>query len=377
MTVSPDARGVDVNAPVPPDDESTTTTGLPSLSTQANTLTTGPVEPESPELRAAQRARLRRRLFGSTPLLMAGVLILIFLVFTVAHPGTFPAFGNVRNMIDDTSLYLIMGVGFTFVMIAAGFDLSQGSVLVFGQVIAAKVMVAVGGQGGWTVAVGFVAAILGGAVWGVFNGLVITRLRVPPLITTLGSLGAALGVANLLTQGQDNTPTPAALTTLSAQLPWGMSWRVWVALLVAVVAGLYLHLTRFGRRTFVIGSNEEAARRSGINVKRHVVKLYVISAALAGLAGMMALINNTTTTVGGHSTDSLTVVTGVALGGVSLFGGSGLMVGTVIGMFVPTVLSNGLISIHVQPFWQQVATGFILVLAVYLDQFKRRRRDRV
>jgi len=375
------APGVQVNKAIPaPGTVSSVTAGLPELSRHINSIASVGLEPvtaESAELKAAQRARLKRKLLGSTPLLMFGVLIVIFLVFSFMHPDTFPKFANVRNMIDDTSPYLIMGVGFTYVMIAAGFDLSQGSVLVFGQVVAAKIMVAVGGQGGWTIAVGFVAAIAASTLWGIFNGLVITKLRVPPLITTLGSLGAALGGADILTQGQDNTPTPAALTTLSAQLPLGMSWRVWVALLVAIIGGLYLHTTRFGRRTFVIGSNEEAARRAGINVDRHIIKLYVIASGIAGLAGMMALINNTTTTVGGHATDSLTVVTGVALGGVSLFGGSGLMVGTLIGMFVPTVLANGLISVHVQSFWQQVVTGFILVLAVYLDQFKRRRRNAV
>ncbi len=376
MTVSPDAPGVQVNAPIAPSTTSSADGGV-TLSTEANTMGSEEVAPESAELKAFQRARVRRKLLGSTPLLMFGVLVLIFLVFSIAEPATFPTFANARNMIDDTSPYLIMGIGFTYVMIAAGFDLSQGSVLVFGQVIAAKVMVGVGGQGGWTVAVGFVAAIAGGAVWGLFNGLVITKLRVPPLITTLGSLGAALGMADLLTKGQDNTPTPNALTTLSTALPLGLSWRVWVALALAVVAGLYLHLTRYGRRTFVIGSNEEAARRAGINVDRHVIKLYMISASVAGLAGMMALINNTTTTVGGHATDSLIVVTGIALGGISLFGGSGLMVGTVIGMFIPTVLSNGLIQIKVQSFWQQVVIGFILILAVYLDQYKRQRRNRV
>lgn len=375
------APGVEVNTPIPaPGTVSSASASLPALSSEANSIAAVGLEPvtaESAELKLAQRARLRRKLLGSTPLLMFGVLILIFLAFSLAHPHTFPKFANVRNMIDDTSPYLIMGVGFTYVMIAAGFDLSQGSVLVFGQVVAAKIMVAIGGQGGWTIAVGFVAAIAAGTLWGIFNGLVITKLRVPPLITTLGSLGAALGLADILTQGQDNTPTPAALTTISAQLPLGMSWRVWVALVVAIIGGLYLHLTRFGRRTFVIGSNEEAARRAGINVDRHIIKLYMIASGIAGLAGMMALINNTTTTVGGHATDSLVVVTGVALGGVSLFGGSGLMVGTLIGMFVPTVLANGLISINVQSFWQQVVTGLILVFAVYLDQYKRRRRNAV
>ena len=375
MSIAPDAPGVEVNAPIDPVDQPTG--GAGALSTTANTLGTEKVEPESAELKAAQRARLRRKLLGSTPLLMFGVLVLIFLAFSIARPDSFPTFLNVRNMVTDTALYLIMGIGFTYVMVAAGFDLSQGSVLVFGQVVAAKVMQGIGGQGGWTVFVGFIAAIVGGAIWGLFNGLVITKMRVPPLITTLGTLGASLGVADLLTQGQDNTPTPDVLTSLSRALPLGLPWQVWVALVLAVVAGAYLHTTRYGRRTFVIGSNEEAARRAGINVDRHVIKLYMISAATAGLAGMMALINNTVTTVGGHTTDSLIVVTGVALGGISLFGGSGLMVGTVIGMFIPTVLTNGLVQIKVQPFWQQVVIGFILILAVYLDQVKRRRRNQV
>jgi ribose transport system permease protein len=125
----------------------------------------------------------------------------------------------------------------------------------------------------------------------------------------------------------------------------------------------------------VIGSNAEAARRSGINVDRHLIKLYALSGSLAGFAGMMSLVRYTTTTVGGHGTDSLVVITGVALGGISLFGGIGLMIGSVIGMFIPTVLNNGLVSTDVSAFWQQIAIGLILIAAVYLDQLKRRRRN--
>ena len=148
-----------------------------------------------------------------------------------------------------------------------------------------------------------------------------------------------------------------------------------MAVVVVIVGGLILHLTRFGRHTYVIGSNAEAARRSGINVDRHLIKLYALSGSLAGFAGMMSLIRFTTTTVGGHGTDSLVVITGVALGGISLFGGIGLMVGTVIGMFIPTVLNNGLVSTNVSAFWQQIAIGLILIGAVYLDQLKRSRRN--
>lgn len=330
---------------------------------------------EAAKIAAARRLRTRRRLLSSSPLLMFGVLVVLFAFFTFLHPATFPSFGNVKNMLMDTAILMVMAVGVTYVMIAAGFDLSIGSVLVFGQVVAAKVMSAVGGQGAWTIVLGTVVSVLAGTFWGLFNGLVITKLRVPPLITTLGSLGAALGVAYLLTNGADVRDVPNAAIAIATGDLFGLSWIIWVSAVVVVIGGLILHLTRFGRHTFVIGSNAEAARRSGINVDRHLIKLYCIAGGLAGFAGMMSLIRYTTTTVGGHGTDSLVVITGVALGGISLFGGIGLMIGSVIGMFIPTVLNNGLVSNDVAAFWQQVAIGLILIGAVYLDQLKRSRRD--
>ncbi len=322
-----------------------------------------------------RKLRARRRLMSSSPLLMFGVLVILFAFFTVAHPDTFPSFANVKNMLLDTAILMVMAVGVTYVMIAAGFDLSIGSVLVFGQVVAAKVMNGVGGQGAGTVLLGAVVSIVAGVFWGLFNGLVITKLRVPPLITTLGSLGAALGVAYLLTNGADVRDVPDAVYTIATGKFLGLAWIIWIAVVVVIIGGLVLHLTRFGRHTFVIGSNAEAARRSGINVDRHLIKLYCISGGLAGFAGMMSLIRFTTTTVGGHGTDSLIVITGVALGGISLFGGIGLMIGSVIGMFIPTILNNGLVSTNVSAFWQQITIGLILIAAVYLDQLKRSRRD--
>jgi len=330
---------------------------------------------EAAKIAAERKLRTRRRLLSSSPLLMFGVLVVLFAFFTFRHPATFPSFGNIKNMLMDTAILMVMAVGVTYVMIAAGFDLSIGSVLVFGQVVAAKVMSAVGGQGAWTIVVGTVVSVLAGIFWGLFNGLVITKLRVPALITTLGSLGAALGVAYLLTNGADVRDVPNAAIAIATGDLFGLSWIIWVSVVVVIIGGLILHLTRFGRHTFVIGSNAEAARRSGINVDRHLIKLYCIAGGLSGFAGMMSLIRYTTTTVGGHGTDSLVVITGVALGGISLFGGIGLMIGSVIGMFIPTVLNNGLVSNDVAAFWQQVAIGLILIGAVYLDQLKRSRRD--
>jgi ribose transport system permease protein len=324
----------------------------------------------SPVQRAISRG------LNSSPTYMFGVLAVLFIVFTIMSPSTFATEGNVRNLIVDTSIFLVMATGMTYVMVAAGFDLSIGSVLVFAGICAVKAMDWVGGQGYWTALVGLIAALIGGVAWGLFNGFCVTVLRVPALITTLGSLGAALGIANLMTNGNDIAVGQKSLVSIQIDYVFGLPWIVWIALVVVVIGGAVLRYTRFGRHTYVIGSNDEAARRAGISVNSHLVKLYAISGFLAGLAGMMSLVRFSTTTIGGHSQDALTVITGVILGGTSLYGGYGTVLGTVIGIFIPTVLQSGLVVENVQPFWQNVAIGFILIAAVYLDQLKRRARER-
>jgi len=226
------------------------------------------------------------------------------------------------------------------------------------------------------VIVGLGIAMIAGTAWGIFNGFCITKLRVPPLITTLGTLGAALGIADLMTAGNDVRSVPLTLINLGSDTFLGFSYIVWVAVVVTIIGAVYLQVTRFGRHTYVIGSNAEAARRAGIDVDRHLIKLYALSGLAAGIAGMLSLAQFATTTISGHSTDVISVITGVVLGGTSLYGGIGWVAGTVVGIFIPATLNNGFIIINVQPFWQQVATGFILIGAVYIDQLKRRSRER-
>lgn len=327
------------------------------------------------EAEAARRQALRRAL-TSSPAYMGVVLIALLVMFSLISPSAFPTGSNAQNIILDGATLLVMAVAMTYVMVAGGFDLSVGSVLVFANVIAAKVMVAMGTDNALTIVVGLLAALVSGAAWGLFNGFCITKLRVPALITTLGSLGAALGLAELITNGNDIRTVPLTLINLGSATPLGLSWIAWVALLVAVVGGLVLHYTRFGRRTYLVGSNADAARRAGINVDRHLIILYGLTGLASGLAGMLALSQFATTTISGHSTDVITVIEGVVLGGTSLFGGIGTVFGTVIGIFIPTTLNNGFVIANVRPFWQQVATGFILIVAVYIDQLKRRSRER-
>jgi ribose transport system permease protein len=173
-----------------------------------------------------------------------------------------------------------------------------------------------------------------------------------------------------------DVPTKLADTIGSGQLAGQIPSLVVIAAAIALVFGLVLAKTRFGRHTYAIGSNAEAARRVGINVERHLIKVYALAGLLAGVAGVMNLARFTTTTIASHTSDNLSVIAGVVLGGASLFGGVGTMAGTVIGMLIPGVLTNGLVIVGVQPFWQNVAVGAVLIVAVYFDQLRRRVRER-
>ena len=147
-----------------------------------------------------------------------------------------------------------------------------------------------------------------------------------------------------------------------------------IAILAVIGSIILLNLSVFGRHTLAIGSNEEAARRVGIKVERHLLKVYAFGGMMSGLGGFLSLAYFTTTSVAGHSTDNLRAITAVAIGGTSLFGGVATIIGTVIGVWIPAVLQNGFVITGVQPYWQDVAVGFVLILAVWLDQLRRKSR---
>jgi len=315
---------------------------------------------------------------SSSPFYMGLVLIALVAFFSYLNPNTFASSFNVRNIFLDASVLLVLAVGTTYIMIAGGFDLSIGSVLVFSGVAAAQVMLSMGNTESLsTVAVGFAVALLCGTAWGLFNGFCITRLRVSALISTLGSMGAALGGAYLLSNGSDIRTVPNALIALGHGSIGGVPWLVVITAIMALAGGIVLHMTRFGRHTYLVGSNPEAARRAGINVSGHLLRLYALSGLLAGFAAMLSLGRFSTTTLEGHANDPLEAITAVVLGGTALTGGRGSVTGTVVGVFIPAVLANGFIIMGIQPFWQMVVIGFVVIAAVYADQIKRQKGERM
>ncbi|MCX5494013.1 ABC transporter permease [Kaistia dalseonensis] len=316
------------------------------------------------------------------------LLIALIAIFTILRPTQFGSSFNLSNIAVNAAILLVLAVGQTFVMIAAGVDLSIGAVLVFSSVVAARVMLMLAGdQGGGAygttnaslgvVVIGAVAAILSGALWGALNGFLVAVARIPPLIVTLGTLGMALGGAQILTGGIDVRAVPELLVMgLGGVGLFGLPNLVQIAVLTAILGAIVLHLTRFGVHVYAIGSNSEAARRSGIRIAQRLIVIYAISGGLAGVAAIMSLARYGTTTIAGHAMDNLATISAVILGGTSLFGGTGSIIGTVIGVFIPIVLLNGFVIIGIPPFWQTVAMGAVLIISVFTDQLKRRARER-
>lgn len=315
--------------------------------------------------------RYLRALVGSTGMLVV-VLVVLGAIITVIN-SAFLTIPNLRNIGINASTLLVLAIGFTFVLVSGGLDLSLGSVLVFSGVVSAKVMVAMGGESLPVILVGLVAALASGAAWGLVHAVLITRFEIAPLIVTLGSLVGAQGAAALVSGGSDITKIPEPLVDhVGFGRLWGIPYLLIIVGLVALASGIVLAFTRFGRYCYAIGSNQEAALRAGVAVNRHLVKVYVLCGMFSGLAGYLSLAQFSSTTIAGHSQDVFQAITGVVLGGASIFGGSGTIVGTTVGIAIPAVLLNGLVIAGVQSFWQQVAVGIVLVTAVYVDGVRRR-----
>jgi ribose transport system permease protein len=348
---------------------------------------TRPAAPDTQEP-VTPRDSVARAIIRNPTIVTFAALLVIILAFSILAPGLFTQSSNFVQLAQNVAILTVVSVGTTFVVITAGVDLSIPSGIVLGEVFAVHALQLIGTGGGGTAAdvaadqtkagyvlVALAGALLAGLIIGTVNGVVVAYLKVPPLLATLGTLGAGLGVALILQNGV-NTATYALDQVGHGSWIPGVPNLIPIALLVVVAGFVLLHMAVFGRHTYAIGSNPEAARRAGVNVERHLLKVYIIGGTAAGFAGFLSLAYFSTTSIGGHSTDNLQAITAVALGGTSLFGGIGSIVGTLIGVWIPAVLKNGFVITGVQPYWQDVAVGLVLIAAVWFDQLRRRSRDR-
>ncbi len=328
---------------------------------------------------SARVASLRIERFAD--LWIALILLALIVFFSIVCPGgTFLSVDNLRNITVDTSEVLLLAAGQTVVLIAAGIDLSIGSLVIFCAVIAAKALGEFSGpsSAGYPdvlvgVALAIPAAVLAGAVWGFINGWGTVKLRVPPFIVTLGTLWMALGLAQVISGGYNVASVPPQLQDLFVfgGLFGIVPWPVVIAAVGVGILWTLLARTRFGLRTYAIGANMEALRRAGVDVERHTILIYVIMGLICGVVGLMDVARFSTASLSAHQLDNLNAIAAVVIGGTSLFGGRGHMSGTVVGAFIPAVLRNGFIILAIQPFWQNVVVGAFLIVAVYVDQVRR------
>jgi ribose transport system permease protein len=311
-------------------------------------------------------------------LLAFGALLVIIVVFSLLSPN-FLQFDNVIGILLATSVNGILALGVTFVIITGGIDLSIGTVMTLSAVITGVLITKMG----LPIPVGIVGGILSGGLAGLVNGILIARFRIPPFIATLGMLNVAKGLA-LVTSSLtpiyfSDTPdfNQGAMGSLIGSVVPGLAIPnvVLVMFGAAIVASLVLSRTILGRYTFALGSNEEAARLSGVNVAAWKTGVYVVCGLFAGLAGVViaARLNSAQPSLGqGYELDAIAAA---VIGGTSLSGGEGTILGTVIGAFIISTLTNGLRILSVPQEWQTVVTGGIVILAVYLDIVRRRREQ--
>jgi ribose transport system permease protein len=312
---------------------------------------------------------LLKRLTSLQSVWILGVLLVIVVFFSIAAGDKFLSTSNFSLISQNIAVWAVLGVGMTFVIITSGIDLSVGSVLVFSSVVAAKVMQGIGGDGWGVAGIGILAALVTGMAWGLLNGFLVAKAKIPALIVTLGALSVALGLAQVITGGVDIRSVPDALTDFNTYTRiLGIPALPFVALVTVIIGGIILHKTKFGRYTYAVGSNELGARRVGINVDRHLIQVYALSGTMAGFGAVLALAQFGTTTIAGQALTNLNVIAAVVIGGTSIFGGEGSIFGTVVGLFIPAVLQAGFVIIGVEAFWQGVAVGIVLVAAVFVDQ---------
>lgn len=307
--------------------------------------------------------------FGFRPESLA-VLFLLAAAMALLSPY-FLSVSNLLNIMLATATIGLLAIGATFVIAAAGLDLSLGSVLGLSGVVGATVVVKLE----WHWLLGVLACLATGALAGAVNGLLVTRARLPAFIVTLGMLGIARGLALVVADGKTIYGLDPAMLFIGQGRPWGVPTPAIVFVVAALVTHAVLAWTRFGRYTLVIGDNESAARAMGVRVERHKLCLYALSGFMAGLAGLvfMTRVNAGDPTAGlGYE---LTAITAAIIGGTNLFGGRASILGTFIGALIMGVLQNGLNLLAVQSYYQQMAIGAVLILAVWLDQSTRRRRE--
>ncbi len=330
-------------------------------------------------------------------------LLMLLVFFSLTGEGFFSPF-NLQSILANSAIILIMALGQTFVILSAGIDLSTGYVMGMASVVGAIVMSSLAQTLPVPAAIfiGMAAGLASGMTAGLVNGLIIARLNVPPFIATLGMFSIARGIGFVLSGGM---PRPIFIKNLGQlgngsllyvhpeagvsflsrppgleaaqlrQVVGILPHPVTLSIILVIACYWVLSRTKFGLYTYAVGGNAEASSRAGIPVQRHIIKIYMLSVGMAAIAGLLYNVRFTNGAANAGEALLITSIAAVVIGGASLFGGEGTIIGTVIGTLIIAVITNGFVILGVNAFWQFIAIGVVIILAVLMDQAKARLFD--
>lgn len=313
--------------------------------------------------------KVARKPFDKQKLLAPAALVILYVFFAIFGNNFFSTY-TLKTILESAYFIGFMAFGVTFVIITGGIDLSIGT----NMMCAAMVGGVAYSMWGWPLGLALILVPLTGLVFGIANGFLVAKLKLPPFIATLGTMLVIQGFGSIISKVQTQryptigSPDEWFKTVFyrTGQFPIGVIYLA----LAFIIAAFLLNKTRFGRYNFAIGSNEEATRLSGVDVDKWKIMIYAVCGLFAGVAGIFYAATYTTVIPGSGNGQELNAIAGVVIGGTSMAGGSGTMVGTLIGVFIMSVLKTGLASLGLQAHWQTFITGFVVIGAVLLDNFR-------
>jgi fructose transport system permease protein len=323
----------------------------------------------------SRRITPRSVMFGNAELLTSlGPLVALLLAcaYFATQSDRFLAGPNFSLIAQQSMVVGILAIGQTLVILTAGIDLSNGAVMAFGSIVMTKLAVKEGVDPYLALGIGLLACV----GFGLANGLLITRLRLPPFIVTLGTLNIAFALTHIYSDEQTISRLPATQTWLGTTFTIGgtrVPYSVVLLFLLCLLVWYVLSQTAAGRHIYAVGNNPEAARLTGINVRRLLVAVYAVAGLFYGIAAMVLIARIGSGNPNEGQTANLESITAVVLGGTSLFGGRGGVLGTLVGVLIVGVFRNGLQLIKIESIYQVLITGILVILAVSVDQLARRR----
>lgn len=310
----------------------------------------------------------KSNIFNNTEFSLIVIIVALFIIFSIATDTFFTTY-NLTNVVKQCSIIGIIAISATFIIITGGIDLSCGAIVGMSSLTVALLITKSGVSIWWAI----IIAIVVGGLLGLYNGVIIKEFKVPPFITTLGSMTIIRGLIKVIGNAKTIAGLPKQFNDFSNTSFLGIPSLTWIWLVILVLAFFVLKFTRFGRNIYVLGSGQEVAKLSGVNLRKTTYGVYVFAGLLCGLAGVLLTtrVNSSVPTAG--SGYEMSAIAATVIGGASLAGAKGTVWGTALGTILMTLIGNGGVQLGINPFIMEISTGVLITLAVIIDMVRNKR----